>query len=58
MKLRASTLCIGAGQATFKDPSGAFVVVANLHTVDGTFHHSIPSGNRDSFLGTALGNVL
>ena len=58
MKLRASTLCIGAGQATFTDPSGAFVVVANLHTVDGTQNHSIPSSNRDSFLGTALGNVL
>ena len=57
-KLRASTLCIGAWQATLLDPSGSAFVVANLHTVDGSGTHSIPSAGRDSFLSTGLGNVL
>ena len=59
-KLRASTLCIGAWQATFLDRSETAFVVANLHTglLDGSGTHSIPSAGRDTFLSTGLGNVL
>ena len=45
-------------QASFKHISGAVIVVANMHTIDGAGHHHIPSATRDNFLRTALGNVL